>query len=146
MRGDIKKLRELYPTIISYESAFAKFKTKQEFADHLGVGTEALYKHQKWLHNGKPPIMPKDGKYKEADTKTIIATIKTMGEANGRKNEVKIYKLTGEYQSGQVGHEGLEYVGVEKGLTWAEAVEIHNSKRRNHISAWELTLMVIERR
>jgi len=54
--------------------------------------------------------MMREPKREEPDVATMDAAVKALGRAVGCKNVVKVYRITEEYQDGQMGYEGLEFV------------------------------------
>jgi len=52
-----------------------------------------------------------------------------MGEAEGRKNAVTVFRIVGEYVPCQTGYEGMERVGETGTGNWQEATRPKKRKR-----------------
>ncbi len=119
------RLRELYPTIESYDEAIDKYGSQIALSNHIGVSRVTLYHYRKWLSKGKKPIQ--NGK-RICRSKNGELDKKIREMFSSECSRVDVYKLTDAYIPGQKGTEGLEYKRTDISPTalsqWARNVKI----------------------
>lgn len=130
-----QKLRDLLLTMEDYEKAVKSHGDNKGLAESLGLHVSTLHAHLRWIRAGKKEITTRTDRIK-TDPKSLRAAMDALVTESCTANEVKIFKMTPEYQSGQPGYKGLEFVGIKKGITWTEAVAKSNEKRRNSFADW----------
>jgi len=121
-------LRELFPTTEMLQVAITKHGTKKELAFSLDMKVNAIYDHVMWLKNGRNSVMDRKARDIEPDALTMDATIRAMGQAEGRSNAVKVYRIGEGFAIGQTGYGGLEFVAEVEGRTWSEARHLVNRR------------------
>ncbi|HBV87044.1 MAG TPA: hypothetical protein DEF42_10425 [Desulfosporosinus sp.] len=130
-----QKLRDLLPTLEAYEKAVKSHGDNKTLAESLGLHVSTLHAHLRWIKAGKKEIVTRKDRIK-TDPKSLRAAMNALVAESCTANEVKIFKMTPEYQSCQPGYEGLEFIAIRKGITWTEAVAKSNEKRRNSFADW----------
>lgn len=141
-KGSIQaQLRTLYPTPEAFDAAILTSGSQAMLAKQLDIHRKSLHLHKKWLNEGARPITKRTRHCRrtnaELDERIKSLTDTELGKSDDalsqsetyRYTEVKVYALTSEYRSGQLGTEGLIYLRTETSKTWLPWNGLTNSSK-----------------